>query len=199
MTEARPSTPGARVSRAPDDGQSVKVWDPVVRLTHWGVAAAVLGCSFLFEPEGKTADMHQLLGYIGVGLVVLRLVWGFVGTRYARLSAFPPNPIAALRHLTDLHRGRRHVHLSHNPAGALMVYNLWASVIAMGVTGYMMGTVAFFGIAWVEELHEVICGWIMISVVLHLAGIVLDTVLTRVPLVPAMITGRKRLPANPDA
>jgi cytochrome b len=196
MTEVASTTSGARDRRAPDGVTSVKVWDPVVRITHWGVAAAVLGCSFLFEPEGNGADLHQLFGYVGVGLVVLRLVWGLVGPRHARLSSFPPNPMAALRHLTDLHRGRRHVHLSHNPAGALMVYNLWASVIAMGVTGYMMGTVAFFGIDWVEEAHEVIYGWIMVSVVLHLAGIVLDTVLTRVPLVPAMITGRKRVPTD---
>ena len=68
MTEVASTTSGARDRRAPDGVTSVKVWDPVVRITHWGVAAAVLGCSFLFEPEGKSADLHQLFGYVGVGL-----------------------------------------------------------------------------------------------------------------------------------
>lgn len=196
MTEARADMAGVRRMRAPGKTESVRVWDPVVRITHWGVAAAVLSCSFLLDPEHEP---HKIAGYIGVGLVVTRLLWGLVGTQHARFRSFPPNPIAAVRHLVDLQRGRRHVHLSHNPAGALMVYNLWASVIAMGVTGYMMGTIAFFGVDWVKELHETIYGWIMISVVLHLAGIVLDTMLTRVPLVPAMVTGRKRVPLDGDA
>ncbi len=77
-----------------------------------------------------------------------------------------------------------------------MVYNLWASVIGMGVTGYMMGTLAFFGLRWVEEAHEVIYGWIMISVALHLAGVVFDSIWTRVTLVPAMVTGIKHIPTD---
>ena len=52
--------------------------------------------------------------------------------------------------------GDRHVHLSHNPIGALMAYNIWASVIVIGLTGYMMTTITFFGAEWVEEVHEAV-------------------------------------------
>ena len=181
----------AETPSRPDRG--VRVWDPLVRLIHWGLAATVLTNALIDDPESK---LHETLGYVAVGLVVLRLLWGIIGTEHARFSAFPPNPLAALRHFGDLIRGRHSVHLSHNPAGALMVYNLWLSVIGMGVTGYMMGTVAFFGIGWVEELHEAIYVWLMASVVLHLAGVVLDSLVTRVSLVGAMIHGRKRLPGR---
>ncbi len=180
---------------APADRRSVPVWDPLVRLVHWGVAGSVLLNATVIDEESAA---HEVIGYVAVGLVATRLVWGLVGTRHARFSAFPPNPVAALRHIAGLIRGRHKVHLSHNPAGALMVYNLWATLIGMGVTGYMMGTRAYFGIEWVEELHEGLFNWLMISVGLHLAGVVVDSLATRVNLVRAMLDGRKRVAAGTD-
>ena len=171
--------------------ESHRVWDPLVRLVHWGVASAVLLNATVIDQESA---VHETLGYIAVGLVAARLVWGLIGTRHARFTAFPPNPVAAVRHLAGLIAGRQRIHLSHNPAGALMVYNLWATLIGMGVTGYMMGTRAYFGVEWVEELHEGLFNWLMISVGLHLLGVVVDSLATRVNLVRAMLDGRKRLP-----
>lgn len=176
---------------APAARPSVRVWDPLVRLVHWGVAGAVLLNATIVEDDSTA---HEVIGYIAVGLVATRLVWGLVGTPHARFSAFPPNPVAALRHIAGLIRGRRKVHLSHNPAGALMVYNLWVTLLGLGATGYMMGTPRYFGMDWVEELHEVLFAWLMVSVGLHLAGVVIDSLATRVNLVRAMVDGRKRLP-----
>lgn len=179
---------GARPQAAPT--RTVRVWDPLVRLIHWGVAGAVLLNASVIDHESTT---HELIGYTALGLVAIRLLWGVVGPSHARFSAFPPNPVRALRHIADLLRGRKTVHLSHNPAGALMVYNLWATIIGMGVTGYMMGTLRFFGMEWVEELHEGLFAWLMISVALHLGGVVVDSLATRTNLVRAMIDGKKRL------
>ena len=77
-----------------------------------------------------------------------------------------------------------------------MVYNIWATIVVLGVTGYMMGTLQFFGVDWVEEAHEIAYGWLITSVVLHVSGVLFDTWRTRVPLLPAMITGRKRIPSK---
>ena len=90
--------------------------------------------------------------------------------------------------------GDKAVHLSHNPLGALMVYNIWVSVIAIGITGYMMTTITFFGVDWVEEAHEVIFGWLIFSVALHVAGVAFDTWRSGVNLVRAMINGKKAIP-----
>lgn len=170
--------------------RDVRVWDPLVRLIHWGVALAVLINAF---SEDESA-FHEWVGYTAMGLVAIRLIWGLVGPNTARFSAFPPNPMAALSHVRSILTGQSKIHLSHNPLGALMVYNLWATLIALGVTGYMMGTMQFFGVDWVEEAHEAAFAWLIVSVALHLGGIVFDTWLTKVPLAKAMITGRKRLP-----
>ena len=62
----------------------------------------------------------------------------------------------------------------------------------------MMGTLQFFGVDWVEEAHEIVYGWLLFSIALHVGGVLLDTWRTKVPLVWAMITGRKRIPEGAD-
>jgi cytochrome b len=82
--------------------------------------------------------LHVTLGWLVMALLLLRLVWGVLGPREARFSAFPPNPLAALRHLGQLVRGRVRHYPSHNPAGALMAYAFWACLAVVTVTGLVM-------------------------------------------------------------
>ena len=171
--------------------REVAVWDPLVRLIHWSLALTILLNGTFIEEESKT---HEWIGYIALGLVGLRLVWALIGPKHARFSAFPPSPARAVNHLRAMLSGDKTIHLSHNPLGALMVYNIWASVIAIGITGYMMTTITFFGVDWVEEAHEVIFGWLLFSVALHVAGVAFDTWRSGVNLVRAMINGRITIP-----
>ncbi len=171
--------------------RSIMVWDPLIRLIHWGLALIILLNATVIDDDGTA---HQWLGYIAAGLIVIRIIWGIVGSKYAKFSTFLPNPIAVIRHLKSLFQKSDKVHLSHNPLGSLMAYNIWATVLLLGVTGYMMGIVQFFGVEWVEELHELAFGWLLVSIAFHLAGIAFDTWHTGVPLVGAMIDGRKRIP-----
>jgi cytochrome b len=169
----------------------IPVWDPLVRTIHWSLVSAIILNGFITDAEGK---LHEYVGYAALALVILRLVWGIIGPRHARFTAFPPNPIAALRHARDTFSSRTALHLSHNPLGALMVYNIWGTVLVLCATGIMMGTVRFFGIDWVKEVHEGAFAWLMVSVILHVAGVFAETWLSGVPLVRAMIDGRKRVP-----
>ena len=171
--------------------RDVKVWDPLVRLIHWSVALTILLNGAVIEEESSA---HEWIGYAALVLVGLRLVWALIGPKHARFSAFPPSPARAVRHLRAILAGDRTIHLSHNPIGALMVYNIWLSVIAIGLTGYMMTTMAFFGVAWVETVHEALFGWLVLSVTLHVAGVVFDSRRSGVNLVRAMINGRKTVP-----
>ncbi len=174
-----------------DSARTVRVWDPLVRLIHWTVVVGILLNSVVTDPEEL---FHQYVGYAILGLVVLRLIWGCLGPKPARFSSFPPSPSAAISHAKDVARGDRSVHLSHNPLGALMVYNIWLTLLAICATGIMMGTVAFFGVDWVKELHELAFNWLMLSVVLHVAGVLVDQRRTGVALVKAMISGSKNIP-----
>lgn len=175
--------------------REVAVWDPLVRLIHWSLALTILLNGTFIEDESKT---HEWIGYIALGLVGVRLVWALIGPKHARFSAFPPSPARAVHYLRAMLAGERTIHLSHNPLGALMAYNIWLSVIGIGLTGYMMTTITYFGVDWVEEAHEVIFDWLIFSVALHVAGVAFDSWRSGVNLVRAMVNGRKSIPEGSE-
>ncbi len=118
------------------DITSPSLWDPLVRLTHWTIAASVIINGLLSDP-GKA--LHVWVGWATLGVLVVRLVWGLIGPTEARFSSFLPDPRAAASHVIDLVRGKRlRDYRSHNPAGAIMVYALWASLSVVIVTGLIM-------------------------------------------------------------
>jgi len=112
---------------------SLRRWDPVVKVTHWSIVAAILANALLTE-EGSAP--HVWVGYALAAVLALRLLWGLIGPLEARFSAFLPSPSRAVGHLRDIRAGRKEVHRSHNPLGALMVYAIWSMlgvIIASGI------------------------------------------------------------------
>jgi cytochrome b len=170
-----------------------RVWDPLVRLSHWTIALAVILNGLVLDDESAA---HVWLGYAAGGVLALRLLWGVIGTAPARFSAFPPDPAAALAHARDVLAGRARPHLSHNPVGALMVYALWACLAVTVVSGVMMESAAFWDSEIVEEVHEVAANGLLLLAALHVAGVALETRLSGVDLARAMIDGVKRPPAG---
>jgi cytochrome b len=167
--------------------KTIRVWDPVVRLLHWTLVICVI--SNLLNESGE--PLHRWLGFSAAGVVVLRIVWGFVGTRHARFADWFPTPSRLFPYVKALLRNDAPRHVSHNPAGAVMMLALMALVLALGVTGYMMSTDVFFGEDWLEELHETLANVLIGSVVLHVGGALLTSWQHRENLVASMVHGRK--------
>ncbi len=191
-------------------------WDPLVRLTHWAVVAAVVANGLIVK-EGGTA--HIWIGWALMAVLAVRFVWGLIGPSEARFSAFPPAPRAALSHLADLIRGQPREHASHNPAGALMVYALWVCLAVVTATGLIMtdgespvriaqdkaavaagdwsvlvreggGDHDETGGEWVEEVHEMAANLVLILAVLHVAGVAVESRALGRNLLRPMIGGR---------
>lgn len=169
--------------------ESVKVWDPFVRIFHWGLVGCVL-VNYFVNDDGK--DIHQWTGYMASALVTLRIVWGFIGTRHARFADFFPTPTRLRAHLAAMRSGRLETHAGHNPLGALMMLALMALVLSLGVTGFLQTTDTFWGDEWLQELHEVLASALIALAGLHAAAAILMSRIERTNLVAAMFTGVKQ-------
>lgn len=110
----------------------VKVWDIFVRSSHWAVA---LGFFVAYLTEDDLITLHVWAGYLVGALVVLRLLWGFVGPRHARFSDFIAGPRKVLSYLMQLVSFRAPRHLGHSPAGGAMAIALWLGMVAIVWSG----------------------------------------------------------------
>lgn len=171
--------------------RTIKVWDPVVRFFHWGTALLFFANMFMIDDESA---LHNYAGYTLFALVLVRLVWGVVGTEYARFSTFWPRMSDVKQHLKSLVSGAPEQHLSHNPLGALMVFNLLATLVLICVTGIMMTTDMYWGVEWVETAHEILANYALACVGLHIVGVLIEMHRSKVNIVKAMVTGRKEMP-----
>jgi len=169
----------------------ILVWDLPTRIFHWTLAASFAG-AFLTAESERWRDVHVMLGFTALGLVAFRLCWGVFGTRYARFSEFLRGPGEVMRYLgTLLSRQPRH-YVGHNPAGAVAIVALLALAVLVCASGWLL--YADVGGDVFEELHEGIAFAMLAVVGLHVAGVVVSSVLHRENLVRAMIDGHKEGP-----
>ncbi len=175
-------------SASPESRQKqVRVWDIVVRLFHWTTVTAVL-TAFLTE---EWRDLHKLAGYVVLGALVVRIIWGFIGTPHARFADFVPGPAELLAYLRSMFVQREPRHLGHNPAGGAMVITLLLALALTCATGWMLTLDAFWGDELVEEAHEVFSNGLLVLIPLHVIGVIWSSRRHRENLVKAMITGDK--------
>lgn len=211
---ASPSNTGATATE--------RVWDPMVRLFHWGLVAAF---SVAWLSAEETTELHEIAGYAVAGLVAFRLLWGFVGSRYARFAQFIKGPGATASYLGDVVGNKERRHLGHNPAGAAMIVVMLLALSGTAATGWLMAepervallpempqivTPAFAdddgdyenhgggGEEALEELHEGFANFMLFLIALHLGGVVLASVRHHENLARAMVTGDKRGAAPGD-
>jgi cytochrome b len=189
---ARSEFSKARIASKSDEQGSIRVWDPVVRLFHWTVVA---GCAInLIIEEGN--KFHRAVGYVVAAAVAVRVLWGFVGAGHARFTDFVPTPAALVGYLRRLFSRTEPRYIGHNPAGSVMILALLGSLIAVSITGWMMGLDRFFGNEVLEELHEASAMAILSLAIVHVLGAVIEGLRHHENLIKSMVTGRKPAPAG---
>jgi len=166
---------------------SIPVWDIGVRLFHW-MLVTLVAYEFLFM-AGTWA--HNTIGYVILVLIGFRVIWGFVGSHYARFSEFMKAPSVTLRYLVDISRGTPAPCIGHNPAGAAMIVVLLSMVSATSLTGWALRTDALWGEKWIETLHETLAYATLLFIAVHVCGVIVASLQHRENLTKAMITGRK--------
>jgi cytochrome b len=181
----------------------VKVWDLLVRVFHWCLVAAFF---VTYVTEDNLMSLHLAAGYMILGLVAFRIVWGFIGTRHARFGDFVKSPSTVFDYLGDMLHFRAKRYLGHNPAGGAMVIALLLSLIAAGVTGLLAygtedhaGPLAAYVQDWphwtedfMGEAHEFLANLTLLLVVFHVTGVIVASLEHRENLISSMWHGRKR-------
>ena len=177
----------------------LRVWDVLVRVLHWTLAGAV-ATSWISGhwPPRHFDAWHHTAGYVAGAAVVLRLIWGFKGGRYARLTQFVRGPRAVIAYARELRDGRERRYIGHNPLGGWMVLALWTLAAALSLTGWLYTTDWLWGYEWLSDLHAALAWGLAILVLGHLGGVVLTSWRHRENLVAAMFSGAKRAPEGDD-
>ena len=196
----------------PMENTKLPVWDVPTRVFHWSLVTLVAVAWATTESDsGFVFQIHLLAGYLVLGLIIFRLIWGFVGTRYARFREFV-RPWSTVRDYTKRLMSLRPPHsIGHNPLGGWMIVLLLVCIAGIVVTGLFggearsgqleqAGPLAHYLSTAVasdlKEIHEALFNILLVLVGIHVAGIITDIVLTRDNLIRAMITGFKSVPAN---
>lgn len=198
------------------DTEQVKVWDLAVRIFHWMLVIAF----FTAYATGEDAhEVHEFMGYLILVLVVLRIVWGFVGPEHARFANFVRGPAEVFSNIAGIVKLHPKRYLGHSPAGGAMVVALLSLLLATTVTGIvgeeqhegdthasMVQTAAANSEnddddhdngeleeeeSLLIEVHEVLANLTLALVLLHIAGVILASFTHRENLIGAMFSGRK--------
>jgi cytochrome b len=179
----------------------ILIWDLPTRVFHWTLAASFF-IALATGDSDRFRDIHVFSGYVVLGLIGFRIVWGFTGSRYARFRSFLFRPGAVVAYVADLLASRASRHLGHNPAGgwavlAMLALGLLICVSGLVVLGAEEAHGMLKGIAehplgeMTRKLHEAL-SWLMFALVLvHLAGVAIESRAHRENLSKSMLTGCK--------
>lgn len=176
-------------------GVRILVWDVPVRVFHWLMVVAFAGAWLTAESE-RWRLLHVTLGYTMAGLVAFRLLWGLFGTRHARFASFVRGPKAVARYVGAMLRGQPDHTVGHNPLGALAIVAMLALAALVTFSGWATYN-EWFGEAF-EELHEGVASAMLALVLVHVAGVLVSSLMHHENLVASMVNGTK-LGAPQDA
>ena len=169
--------------------QNILIWDVPTRVFHWLLVLCFAGAWLTSESE-RLQMIHYAFGYSACALVLFRLVWGLIGTKYARFSQFIKAPSEIIGHLKGLLSGHEHSSPGHNPVGGLVMLGLMLAILVIGLTGYF-SIKEFLG-NLMSEAHEAIASLTLGLVIIHVVAAIVMSLLQKENLVKAMVDGRKK-------
>ncbi len=205
-TDCAPELEGPRPATSESGVDRVRVWDLPTRVFHWAlvVLVAVAASSKLAGPEWWL-PVHLWAGYALLGLMTFRFLWAVFGSHYSHIASFAYHPRRVIEYLRGVMMLRPAHHIGHNPAGAVMIIALAVVLVGLVTTGllavggeekqgWLAGLASYDIGSDAKTAHWVLFLVLAAMVVVHLAGVVVESILHRENLVAAMVHGWKTLP-----
>jgi cytochrome b len=169
-----------------------RVYDLPTRVFHWLFAGIFVTAFFIaktFDDDSAYFSFHMLLGFVLAAIVALRVIWGVVGSRYARFSSFALNPLDLIRYFRELFGAKPARSLGHNPASSWAALLMMGLAVGLAITGYLMtsGNKETF-----EDVHELLANAFAVTAIVHVAGVSFHTLRHRDAIALAMVIGKKK-------
>lgn len=185
--------------------ETIKVWDLPLRVFHWLLVAAFVTA---YLTEDDFLSLHVWAGYLVMVLLIFRLIWGFIGNEYAQFKNFLCSPALSFTYLKDVLACKSKRYIGHNPAGAAMIVLLLVSLLFTTFTGLCVyaadqnaglfaGMISSENEKLWEEIHEFFANFSVFLVLIHIAGVIFESMLHQENLGRAMVTGEKRSADTP--
>lgn len=172
------------------DGIKTLIWDIPTRLFHWSLAGGFLVAAFIalvLGDDSRLFPYHAIIGLI-IGLMILmRLIWGVIGSRYARFSSFSFGYSAVKEYTQAILTGENKHYIGHNPAGAWAIFAMLFLLGGLTITGLLLS----FGYEFVEDIHEFFANVMVFVVMLHILGVIAHVMRHRENIVASMVHGKK--------
>lgn len=152
------------------------VWDSPIFITHWLLAFCFVGAILTQESE-KFRLVHVTLGYTMLGIVGFRLIWGFIGSKYARFTTMKPRFLRVRENIQAILSGNKEFSIGLNAIGFIAAYLLMGLVLLVSASGYLVFNE--IGPELISEIHELVGNFLITVVVVHVGSIVLNAIYQR--------------------
>lgn len=185
----------------------IRVWDLPVRLFHW-LLVLMLGISWITaEIGGNAMEYHMWSGYVILGLLLFRVLWGIVGSETARFSHFIYGPAAVLEYARALFKSTYKSATGHTPLGGWSVIALLLTLATQAISGlFSNDDIANEGPLYhlvhkatsnlFSLVHLYSFNILLGLVIIHLVAIVYYRLKHRDNLIKPMISGYKLVDTN---
>ncbi len=183
------------------------IWDLPLRIFHWLLVVCIAGAWYTSKQDNDMIDLHLIFGYVTLGLIVFRILWGFIGTTHSRFSQFVPTPSKLIKYIKTFNTNdNTQHHAGHNPMGSLMVLFMLVIILLQALSGLVMNDDIFttgpYNGALDESIEAILVfihrnsfNVIIGAIVMHLLAIAFYKISKKQSLVKPMITGKKSEPA----
>lgn len=179
-----------------------KIWDVFIRVFHWSLVAAIGFCWFSAEQGGDWMDWHLRSGYLVLGLIFLRLLWGMVGSHHARFKNFIYSPAQTIRYLGAMLKRQEPQYAGHNPAGAIGVFLLLLFCVIQASTGLfatddimfdgpLMSLIDYDLSIAITRFHKLFFNAFLVLIAAHVLAVFYHQIFRKEKLIQSMIHGRK--------
>ena len=185
--------------------KDVEVWGLSLRLFHWLLAIAFF---VSWWAVGHDIRLHILAGACIAGLLLYRLIWGFLGEKHAKFFSFTPSFINIKQHFLDLIKLKTRHDIGHTPIGSIMIYALFMSLFTLVISGFslialQMNIGPLYGLqttysteVFIQSTHHWCFEALQVLVFIHLLGVAVESILQRTNLIKSMFTGKKTIKEN---